>query len=68
MLIAIAALLGIVGIALAFSAFGALVRARLFRFVFSALMSVVLIAAGAVLAYLAGQASQKRMAAETAVA
>ena len=50
MLIAIAALLGIVGIALAFSAFGALVRARLFRFVFSALMSVVLIAAGAVLA------------------
>ena len=50
MLIAIAALLGIVGIALAFSAFGALVRARLFRFVFRALMSVVLLFAGAVLA------------------
>ena len=50
MLIAIAALLGIVGIAVGFAAFGALVRARIFGFVFRALMSVVLIAAGAVLA------------------
>lgn len=50
MLIAIAALLGIVGIALGISAFAALVRARLFRFVFRALLSVVLLAAGAVLA------------------
>jgi len=50
MLIAIAALLGIIGIAVAFAAFGALVRARIFGFVFRALMSVVLIAAGAVLA------------------
>jgi len=50
MLIAIAALLGFVGIAVGFSAFGALFRARLFRFVFRALVSVVLLAAGAVLA------------------
>jgi hypothetical protein len=50
MLIAIAALLGIVGLAVGFSAFGALVRARLFRFVFGALVSIVLLAAGAVLA------------------
>jgi hypothetical protein len=50
MLIAIAALLGIVGFALAFSAFAALARARLLRFVFRALVSVVLLAAGAVLA------------------
>ena len=50
MLIAIAALLGIVGIAVGFSAFGALLRARIFRFVFRAVTSVVLIAAGAVLA------------------
>ena len=50
MLIAIAALLGIVGLAVGFSAFGALVRARIFRFVFRALVSVVFIAAGAVLA------------------
>jgi hypothetical protein len=49
MLIAIAALLGIVGIAVGFSAFGALFRARIFRFVFGALVSVVLLAAGAVL-------------------
>ena len=50
MLIAIAALLGIVGFAVGFSAFGALMRARLFRFVFGAVVSVVLLAAGAVLA------------------
>jgi len=50
MLIAIAALLGIVGIAVGFLAFGALLRARIFGFVFRALTSVVLIAAGAVLA------------------
>ena len=50
MLIAIAALLGIVGFAVGFSAFGALVRARLVRFVFGALVSIVLLAAGAVLA------------------
>ena len=53
MLIVIAALLGVVGFAIGFSAFGALLRARLFRFVFSALLSVVLLAAGAVLALLA---------------
>src|SRR6187402_1221644 len=53
MLIAIAALLGVVGFAIGFSAFGALLRARLFRFAFSALLSVVLLAAGAVLALLA---------------
>ena len=50
MLIAIAVLLGIVGIAVGFSAFGALLRARVFGFVFRALMSVVLVAAGGVLA------------------
>jgi hypothetical protein len=50
MLIAIAALLGIVGLAVGFSAFGALARARIVRFVFGALVSVVLLAAGAVLA------------------
>ena len=44
MLIAIAALLGIVGFAVGFSAFGALMRARLFRFVFRAVVSVVLLA------------------------
>ena len=53
MLIAIAALLGIVGFAVGFSAFGALLQARIFRFVFGALVSVVLLAAGAVLALLA---------------
>ena len=53
MLIVIAALLGVVGFAIGFSAFGALLRARLFRFVFSALLSVVLLAASAVLALLA---------------
>jgi hypothetical protein len=50
MLIAIAALLGIVGLALGFSAFAALARARILRFVFRALVSVIFLAAGAVLA------------------
>jgi hypothetical protein len=50
MLIAIAALLGIVGFAVGFSAFAALARARLFRFVFRALVSLVLLVVGAVLA------------------
>jgi len=49
MLIAIAALLGILGFAVGFSAFGALLQARIFRFVLTALVSVVLLAAGAVL-------------------
>jgi hypothetical protein len=49
MLIALAALLGIVGIALAFSAFGALARARLFRFLFRAVLALLLLGAGAVL-------------------
>lgn len=50
MLIAIAALLGIVGFAVGFSAFAALARARLFRFVFRALVSLVLLVVGAMLA------------------
>lgn len=50
MLIAIAALLGIVGFAVGFSAFAALARARLFRFVFRALVSLVLLVVGATLA------------------
>ena len=50
MLIVVAVLLGVVGFALGFSAFAALLRARLFRFVFRAVLSVVLIAGGAVLA------------------
>ncbi len=50
MLIALAALLGIVGVALAFSAFTALARARLFRFAFRAVLSILMLAAGAVLA------------------
>lgn len=49
MLIAIAALLGILGFAIGFSAFAALARARLFHFVFRALISLVVLAAGAVL-------------------
>ena len=53
MLIAIAALLGILGVALAFSAFGALARARLFSFVFRAVLSILLLASGAVLAVVA---------------
>ena len=53
MLIVIAALLGVLGFAIGFSAFGALVRARLFRFVFGALLSLVLLVAGAVLALVA---------------
>jgi hypothetical protein len=53
MLIAIAAVLGILGLWLAFSAFGALVRARLFRFAFRAVLSVLLLAAGAVMGIVA---------------
>ena len=53
MLFALAALLGIFGVALAFAAFGALARARLFRFVFRALLSLLLLASGTVLAVVA---------------
>jgi len=53
MLIVIAVVLGVLGLALFFSAFSALVRARLFRFVFRALLSVVFIALGAVLGVVA---------------
>jgi len=69
MLIVIAALLGVVGFAIGFSAFGALLRARLFRFAFSALLSVVLLAAGAVLALLAlGTEGMKALTKEEAAA
>ena len=51
MLIAVAALLGILGLAAGFSAFGALAQARLFRFFFRALLSLVLLGAGTVLAF-----------------
>jgi hypothetical protein len=50
MLIALSVLLVIVGFALGFSAFGALVRARLFRFVFRALLSLIFLVSGAGLA------------------
>ncbi len=50
MLIAVAALLGIVGLALGFSAFRSLARARLFRFFFGALLSVLFLASAAVVA------------------
>jgi hypothetical protein len=50
MLIAIAVALGILGFALGFSAFGALIRARLFRFVFRALLSLIFLVSGAGLA------------------
>jgi hypothetical protein len=53
MLIVVAVVLGVLGLALFFSAFSALVRARLFRFVFRALLSVVFIALGAVLGVVA---------------
>ena len=53
MMIAIALLLGILGLAIGFAAFSALVRARLFRFVFRALVSMVLIVAGAGLGLIA---------------
>jgi hypothetical protein len=53
MLIVIAVALGVIGLALFFSAFSALVRARLFRFVFSALLSLVFIVAGAALGVVA---------------
>ena len=51
MLIAIAALLGVLGLAAGFSAFGALARARLLGFFFRAVFSLVLLGAGAVLAF-----------------
>jgi hypothetical protein len=50
MLIAISALLGILGIAIGFSAFAALARARLLRFVFRAVVSLLMLVAGSVLA------------------
>ncbi len=53
MLIVIAALLGIVGFALGFSAFAALLRARLFRFALRAVLSLLLLSAGSVLAFFA---------------
>ena len=53
MLIVVAVVLGVLGLALLFSAFSALARARLFRFVFRALLSVVFIALGAVLGVVA---------------
>jgi hypothetical protein len=49
MLIAIAALLGVVGIATAVSALRALAKARLFGFTFRAIVALVLIAAGGLL-------------------
>jgi len=51
MLIAIAALMGIVGLAAGISAFGALARARLLRFFLRAVLSLVLLGAGTVLAF-----------------
>jgi hypothetical protein len=50
MLIAAAALAAVIGIALAFSAFNALVGARLFGFAVRAVLSLLLIVGGAVLA------------------
>ncbi len=47
MLIALAVLLGILGFALGFAAFAALARARLFSFVFRALLSLIFLVAGA---------------------
>ncbi|HEY2560470.1 MAG TPA: hypothetical protein VGI48_12230 [Caldimonas sp.] len=51
MLIALSVLLGILGLAAAVSAFLALLRARLFRFVFRALAALMLLAAGSVLGF-----------------
>jgi hypothetical protein len=53
MLIASAALAALIGIALAFSAFNALVGARLFGFAVRAVLSLLLIVGGAVLAVIA---------------
>ncbi|MEO5845435.1 MAG: hypothetical protein ABIQ33_11415 [Caldimonas sp.] len=53
MLIATAAVLGILGFAIGFSAFAALLRARLIRFAFRALVSVILLVGSAVLALFA---------------
>jgi hypothetical protein len=49
-LIAISILLGVLGIAVAVSAFVALVRARVLRFVFQSVLAIVLVFAGSVLA------------------
>ena len=50
MLIALSVLLGILGLVVGFSAFSSLVRARLLRFVFGAVVSLLLLVSGAVLA------------------
>jgi hypothetical protein len=50
MLLALSVLLGILGIALGFSAFGALVRAKVLGFVLRAVLALVLIVAGSVIA------------------
>jgi hypothetical protein len=50
MLIALSVLLGILGFAAAFSAFMALVRARLLRFVFRSILALLLLVGGSVLA------------------
>ncbi|MGZ8259721.1 MAG: hypothetical protein ACXWUL_04110 [Caldimonas sp.] len=50
MLLALSVLLGILGIVVGFAAFSALVRARLFRFLFGAVASLLLLVAGAMLA------------------
>jgi len=49
MLIALSVLLGVLGLAAAFGAFSALVRARLVRFVLGAIAAVALLGAGALL-------------------
>jgi hypothetical protein len=53
MLLAIAALLGIVGLATGFAAFAALARARLIRFVLRSVLSLLLLVAGALLGIIA---------------
>jgi hypothetical protein len=50
MLIALSVLLGILGIALGFAAFAALVNARLLRFVFRGVIALLLLVAGSVIA------------------
>ena len=52
MLTALGILLAVVGLALAASAFAALVRARLFRFAFRAVLALLMLVAGAVLTVL----------------
>ena len=53
MLVAIAAILVLAGVLLAFSAFGALLRARLLRFTLRSLLALLLLAVGAVLGIIA---------------